>query len=173
MLRTVFSLLSLSLTLITAKKLGGYGIAMDGLERIERSLDTTSNKIVWCEQPKHPKYNLTAGLTCEKMSTLVADPKSYDDFRRIFCVLRDHSQRIKFKHVRNVKYGKSKGGNLAYNTLKWGIINLKPDPSQLWLEFGVAGGFSINLTSYLKEEFLQDSSPTYGFDWFQGLPENW
>jgi hypothetical protein len=40
----------------------------------------------------------------------------------------------------------------------------------LWLEFGVAtGGTTRKYVSYMPE----DQKPLYGFDWFNGLPENW
>lgn len=134
------------------------------------------SKIVWCQQSYWtPWYNLTTGANCPERSTLIDNPMSYRDFRREFCLLKkkDLQQHIKFKHVRRIKYGSSRFANLAYTTLKWSIVNLRPDPDNLWLEFGVAGGYSINLTSYMKEKVMESTAPVYGFDWFRGLPEQW
>jgi hypothetical protein len=133
------------------------------------------NRILWCQQSSEsPQYDLSTGANCPKLSPLITNPKSYHDFRKVFCVLKKYYQQIKYKHVQKIKYGTSKFANLAYHTLKWSIINLKPDPDLLWLEFGVANGYSINLTSYLKEKVLKSAAPTiYGFDWFEGLPEKW
>ena len=44
---------------------------------------------------------------------------------------------------------------------------LQHKPNTLWLEFGVAGGRTINYIS----KFTQDT--VYGFDSFEGLPETW
>lgn len=134
------------------------------------------NRIVWCKQSREsPPYDLSSGANCEKYNTatLIANPASYDEFRKVFCRLKRYSQLIKFKHVQRIRYGSKKYPNLAYNTLKWSLVNLRPDPEQLWLEFGVAHGFSANLTAYIKERVLHSSSPVYGFDWFRGLPEDW
>ena len=46
-------------------------------------------------------------------------------------------------------------------------MNYKHKPDTLWLEFGVASGQSINYIS----QFTTDT--VYGFDSFEGLPENW
>lgn len=37
----------------------------------------------------------------------------------------------------------------------------------LWVEFGVSTGASLNFIT------SQTDHPVYGFDWFQGLPEDW
>jgi len=91
------------------------------------------NKIVWCEQSLSPKYNLALGANCPQTSTLIANPNSFRDFRKVFCVLKKYYQQIKYKHVLKIKYGPAKFPNLAYHSLKWSIINLKPDPDLLWL----------------------------------------
>ena len=46
-------------------------------------------------------------------------------------------------------------------------MNLQHKPNTLWLEFGVASGNTINYIS----KFTTDK--VYGFDSFEGLPENW
>ena len=46
-------------------------------------------------------------------------------------------------------------------------LKLQHKPDTLWLEFGVAGGKSINYIS----KFTDDT--VYGFDSFEGLPEKW
>jgi hypothetical protein len=132
------------------------------------------NSILWCKQStKSPPYNLQTGANCAQLDTLIANVNSYDEFRKIFCRIKKHTQFIKFKHVQKLRYGMKKIPNLAYHSLKWSIINLRPDPDQLWLEFGVANGYSVNLTAYIKENVLMSMEPVYGFDWFRGLPEDW
>jgi hypothetical protein len=46
-------------------------------------------------------------------------------------------------------------------------MKIKHKPNTLWLEFGVASGFTINHIS----NFTSDK--VYGFDSFYGLPEKW
>lgn len=49
-------------------------------------------------------------------------------------------------------------------------------PQDLFLEFGVAAGFSVNMTAELRGRRYpraQPSSKVWGFDWFHGLPEMW
>ena len=46
-------------------------------------------------------------------------------------------------------------------------LKLQHEPNTLWLEFGVASGKTINYIS----KFTNDT--VYGFDSFEGLPENW
>lgn len=46
-------------------------------------------------------------------------------------------------------------------------MKLQHKPNTLWLEFGVSSGTSVNFIS----RFTQDK--VYGFDSFEGLPENW
>lgn len=52
------------------------------------------------------------------------------------------------------------------------LIPLSPACSGLWLEFGVFQGASINKTARYKKENC-DSNVVYGFDTFNGLPEDW
>jgi len=52
--------------------------------------------------------------------------------------------------------------NYVFDTMR-----LPHKPNTLWLEFGVAGGTTINYIS----KFTQDK--VYGFDSFEGLPEKW
>ena len=46
-------------------------------------------------------------------------------------------------------------------------MNLQHKPDTLWLEFGVASGYTINYIS----RFTNDK--VFGFDSFEGLPEKW
>lgn len=46
-------------------------------------------------------------------------------------------------------------------------MNLQHKPDTLWLEFGVASGYTINYIS----RFTNDN--VFGFDSFEGLPEKW
>jgi len=46
-------------------------------------------------------------------------------------------------------------------------MKLEHKPNTLWLEFGVATGYTINYIS----KFTQNT--VYGFDSFEGLPEDW
>lgn len=47
------------------------------------------------------------------------------------------------------------------------IMKIQHDPNTLWLEFGTAGGTTINYISQFTPH------PVYGFDSFEGLPEDW
>ena len=47
------------------------------------------------------------------------------------------------------------------------VLKLKHKQDTLWLEFGVATGRSINYISKFTD------NKVYGFDSFEGLPENW
>lgn len=59
--------------------------------------------------------------------------------------------------------------NIGKYPLAYVFENMKHehDPNTLWLEFGVAGGTSINYISKYT------SNKVYGFDSFEGLPEKW
>lgn len=59
--------------------------------------------------------------------------------------------------------------NKKQGLMKWLFEErcLKKNPDELWLEFGVRHGGTINYFS----QFTQDM--VYGFDSFHGLPENW
>jgi len=46
-------------------------------------------------------------------------------------------------------------------------IQIKSIDNSLWLEFGVYSGFTINYISQFTSNLI------YGFDSFEGLPENW
>ena len=46
-------------------------------------------------------------------------------------------------------------------------MQLKHKPDTLWLEFGVAGGRTINYISHFT------AGAVFGFDSFEGLPEKW
>jgi hypothetical protein len=59
--------------------------------------------------------------------------------------------------------------NLNLHPLKYVFENLKlkKDENDLWLEFGVFNGNSINYISKFTNDIV------YGFDSFEGLPEDW
>ena len=59
--------------------------------------------------------------------------------------------------------------DVGMNPLKYvfEVVGLKHAPNTLWLEFGVFSGSSINYIS----KFTRDH--VYGFDSFEGLPEDW
>ena len=59
--------------------------------------------------------------------------------------------------------------NINTYPLKYVFENLKLQhkPNTLWLEFGVASGKTINYISKFT------NNKVYGFDSFEGLPENW
>jgi hypothetical protein len=130
--------------------------------------------IQWCKQPANPAYNLSSGVYCDHFDTVVTFPTSYTVFEEQICSIlfkRSFAQHVKFKHVKGFQYGRKSSANLAYSMQKWALINLQP-LDDLWMEFGVAGGFSVNLSATLRRQ-QKSSKPVYGFDWFQGLPETW
>ena len=60
--------------------------------------------------------------------------------------------------------------NIGTSPLKYVFEELKLEhrENELWLEFGVASGYTINMISkFSKDEIV------YGFDSFEGLPEKW
>lgn len=72
----------------------------------------------------------------------------------------------------------------SYQLLSWSIENIlalssERFPTQsyadsdIWLEFGVAEGFSIKLTAAIQAKISSDPVQIFGFDWFGGLPEVW
>jgi hypothetical protein len=59
--------------------------------------------------------------------------------------------------------------NLGMNPLQYvfKVLNFPHKPDTLWLEFGVASGYTINTISCFTKDTV------YGFDSFEGLPEDW
>lgn len=128
-------------------------------------------EIFCCSRKKHTQYNFEAGTTCLPSKILVSSSSSLSVFGNSIChTLLEDSYIIKFNHIKNFFYGKGRSPNNAYTLLKWSIINLQPNKNDLWLEFGVAAGFSINVTSILRNNSMHK---VYGFDSFLGLPEDW
>jgi hypothetical protein len=120
------------------------------------------------------QYDLTIGANCEKPVQLTSTLESFSKFSgKIIDVISQRSALVLFKHINYYFYGdRAKSAmNRAYMLMKWGIINLKPNPDDLWLEFGVFGGNSINLTAAMRGDHVKQ--PVYGFDSFEGLPEDW
>ncbi|KAJ1416959.1 hypothetical protein B484DRAFT_400986 [Ochromonadaceae sp. CCMP2298] len=106
--------------------------------------------------------------------------KDFKAFSDALCTAMMYkSAKIKFRHIGNFLYGDPKSrsraaANLAYTLLKWSLMNLSPHASDLFLEFGVANGNSINITAVLRARLTQSPPhPVYGFDSFWGLPVNW
>lgn len=60
---------------------------------------------------------------------------------------------------------------VAYIPLMWTLENAGVKQEGLWLEFGVAHGFSLNVTSLHK--LKKSPVSVFGFDTFEGLPESW
>lgn len=73
-----------------------------------------------------------------------------------------------------VNYNKLHSKVLEAATIRRTIINPYSD---IWLEFGVEKGFSINVTMAIKEKHsnisLTSEDTLFGFDWFNGLPIEW
>lgn len=142
-------------------------------------------QIVWCEQSKpKPEYDLNTAVHCTDPGpvSLIKLPMTTELFEYTLCnVFMNYTQQLKFHHVDQFYYGGSnlhnnRASNAAYMVLKWALIHLDYNPGGLWLEFGVAAGFSSNITSILRLEkhpFPELPSTIYAFDWFQGLPEDW
>jgi hypothetical protein len=133
-----------------------------------------TSSIVWCETPVKFEYNLSIGANCDEPVQLTSTRDSYNEFsEKIIDVLSHRSALVLFKHIHGYYYGdRSKSTmNQAYTLMKWGILNLKPNLDDLWLEFGVSAGNSINLTATMRGEKVKQ--PTYGFDAFKGLDEDW
>lgn len=146
---------------------------VSGVPKRQRSL--TSN-IVWCATPMPFEYDLQAGAFCDKPVELTSTLDSYAEFdRKLSTTVINNGAIIKYHHINKYYYGDqtipSQNLNGAYTLLKWAIMHLKPNINDLWLEFGVNAGGSINITSLLRGPVV--ASSVYGFDTFQGLPETW
>jgi len=133
----------------------------------------------WCRQDKKPVYNLKDGVYCDEMETMFTFPISYDFFSEGLCeTMMRKVQPITFESVNNfylkIEGQKDRASNGAYMALKWALTNLEFEGDDMFLEFGTAGGFSINVTSVMRSErFPEMKSTLHGFDWFRGLPEAW
>lgn len=125
-------------------------------------------------------------LDCAHLNLLTSSSSdTFETFERKICdLLFNHSFIVKAKHV-STRYGitKSKSAYAAYVMLIWtleNIPNLNKDiigGNNLWLEFGVASGYSMNLTTRIKSRLIhsvtKEDGKVYGFDSFYGLPTNW
>ena len=81
---------------------------------------------------------------------------------------------IKFNSPESIDFGNSKSFECysfedRYETYIKYVCSLKIIEG-LWLEFGVATG---ETTSRYVQLMPEKAKPLIGFDWFQGLPENW
>ena len=140
----------------------------------------TSGDIIWCDQQMNPVYNLASAAYCDQPVPLIKLPMPSEMFEDELCkVFTNRMQPIRFDQVDQYYYGGGKNNNrasnAAYMVLKWALIRLDYHPAGLWLEFGVASGFSSNITSILRRQRHPRgaTSKIYGFDWFRGLPEAW
>jgi hypothetical protein len=132
------------------------------------------SSITWCRMEENSKYDLTRGAFCENPEALATTLESYENFSaKIEHVLMRRSMLVESKHINNYFWGPPtwSGANNAYTMLKWGILHLHPRQDDLWLEFGVSEGFSVNLTAALRGP--NASEPIHAFDSFLGLPEDW
>lgn len=140
-----------------------------------------------CSRPKILSCNNTEKfedashyLKC-KPSVLFSFEEDGDDvsvFEKKLCLSIKNSHWIRWKDVKRKlpEPGGSTPTYGAYVLLLWALENIIP-PLGYWLEFGVASGYSGNLTASLRQEIYanisHDSNPLYGFDTFEGLPESW
>ena len=80
-----------------------------------------------------------------------------------------YGNKKKFEYREPVAFNRNY--NNRYNLYKYISDNYLKDNSEIvYLEFGVAGGTSFK---WWLNENKNDSSRFYGFDTFEGLPENW
>ena len=80
-----------------------------------------------------------------------------------------YGNKKKFEYREPVTFNRNY--NNRYNLYKYISDNYLKDNSEIvYLEFGVAGGTSFK---WWLNENKNDSSRFYGFDTFEGLPENW
>jgi len=80
-----------------------------------------------------------------------------------------YGNKKKFEYREPVAFNRNY--NNRYNLYKYISDNYLKDNSEIvYLEFGVAGGASFK---WWLNENKNDSSRFYGFDTFEGLPENW
>lgn len=156
-------------------------LAEDVPIKIRRSVVDASG-ISWCPQPLLPLYNRHAVRNCQP-KLLISSSTDYKEFELNVCtVLTNHSMFVRFPNVNRYFFRGpisrvSEYMNGAYMLLKWALIHLSY-PSDMFLEFGVAGGFSVNITADLRglrhpRAVQAKESKIWGFDWFRGLPENW
>jgi hypothetical protein len=122
-----------------------------------------------CPQEMHPEYNFSRGVQCDNPQLLVSTSDTYETFNSKICnVLFNHSASVKFINVKGYSYKpRMRAANAAYMMLKWALLQLAPSEEGMWLEFGVAAGYSINVTALLRKT----NGHTYGFDTFEGLPD--
>lgn len=136
---------------------------------------SATSVIVWCATPSPFTYDLAAGVFCDNMVELTSTLDTFSVFnQKLSKAISNHSAVVRFNHINKFYYGNpstKQSLNLAYTLLTWSIMNLKPKIDRLWLEFGVSAGASINITSILRGP--QVTTPVYGFDSFEGLPEHW
>jgi hypothetical protein len=134
----------------------------------------------WCPQPLLPSYKHYVLSNC-KTELMVSSSSEYKEFESSVCsVLTNHSMFVRFANVDKYFFKGpssriSEYLNGAYMLLKWALVHLMYPPD-LFLEFGVAAGFSANITAELRHRQhprAPAASRVWGFDWFRGLPEKW
>jgi hypothetical protein len=130
------------------------------------------SSVVWCPMARKPRYDLQLGAYCNKPKLPVTTLAPYQTFSRIISdTAWNNSCNVHETNIDRFFYNNKPVANVAYKLMKWGIMRLKPNPDDLWLEFGVHTGFSINMTAVLRGP--STGNPVHGFDAFQGLPDQW
>ena len=132
-------------------------------------------------EPSDDWYNYAASVRCVENSnplkTWIFKPgDSYDSLDKGICnILHTKTIPIYKKRVNQTMcpYRVTCHNHkiVAYIPLMWALENLGVRQEGLWLEFGVATGFSLNITSLHKQK--KDPVTVFGFDSFMGLPESW
>ena len=166
------------------------------------TVNNRHSHIIWCKMPQfhHSLDHLWKAVNntvhC-RHPAILATPRvdSYETFESKLCsVLRKNSMPV---HVSRHLFSTNKTAHYrppawsSYSLLMWSIKFLRPNiwkDEALWLEFGVASGRSVNMTSigqrYLCEHPIKlrgnttacDASQLatiVGFDSFKGLPTSW
>jgi hypothetical protein len=111
---------------------------------------------------------------CGTMMTLTSKLDTFDTFTTKICDVMKKSRSITDEEIGFHPYRKS-GQYNDYKLLMYGLETLMiksravKGRKKMFLEFGVASGFSVNVTASMADS----NTGVYGFDWFFGLPETW
>lgn len=153
------------------------------------------------------KSNETGGCRLNNLKVLADTTMDYKSFARKICdfltinatIISPDNINMKLYNEFNTKvyhfyqyillaYALDKELPKSYHTVYSNRLNSKKPVSrmmrkkinpynEIWLEFGVEKGFSINMTSIVKGKHatvsLTNADTIFGFDWFNGLPIEW
>ena len=111
----------------------------------------------------NPRFDLTL---------LTSKNDQFELFERKICdAMQKNVLRIKPAQHVTVAYRKKKCcAFIAYVTLAFALENIQVSPD-LWLEFGVNNGYSVNLTTIVRSKmYPNNNNRIFGFDSFVGLP---